>query len=762
MTIKQLAASFGSLLNRELNLEEGFNIVTAPNEAGKSTWCGFIRAMLYGINTSERDKQDRLSEKTRYRPWSGAAMEGRMELVADGREITIQRTGLGQIPMKKLSVVYSKTGQEVLELANENLGETLTGVSEKVFERSAFIRQSGLKVEQTGELESRISALVSSGDETLSYTETDETLRAWLRKRRHNKTGQIPKLDEQLVEVEDALENLSRASHAFGEISLNLDRVTTRMAELTTDLNIHEELEHRGQRQKISDAGKRVRDLEHEVRTLQAGLTRDNTEISREMVAAAREQYDQLGALTMSYTEMKAEKEAAEQDIHLIDEERAASIFEGKDISDAREIVAGAAEEDLKAEQAAQYKKEKYTVPTAIFSVVALVGVVFSFLLNLPLFLISIPAVAIAVIEVVLLYRKKGAAARAEARRQETLSTYKSGSIADLTLRLEDYERLSRRSDELHAKYDGTTAACDAAMEDMQRRKDSFEEKVRAFAPHIKGLEDAFKVMSDTEKLAERLQAAQGELRSITALYEDLCQRYDGDPLTPIPRDGLRAPLRSKAETSYERKRTGQELEALKNSYAAAGGELKALGDPVVLGAKRCAVEARRAELTEQYDALAMAVEVLDESSREIQARFSPKLGRKAGAHLDRLTEGRYKRLVLDKDLRPQAEEFGASVSREVLYLSGGTVDQIYLALRLAICDMVLPADRPCPIILDDALINFDDERLASALDLLKDISKERQVILFTCQQRERDYFSDDAEVHLTSLPGKERTATSE
>ena len=56
--------------------------------------------------------------------------------------------------------------------------------------------------------------------------------------------------------------------------------------------------------------------------------------------------------------------------------------------------------------------------------------------------------------------------------------------------------------------------------------------------------------------------------------------------------------------------------------------------------------------------------------------------------------------------------------------------------MRLAICDAVLPAD--APLVLDDALLTFDDERLGAALELLRELSKTRQILLFTCQSREQ------------------------
>ena len=87
-----------------------------------------------------------------------------------------------------------------------------------------------------------------------------------------------------------------------------------------------------------------------------------------------------------------------------------------------------------------------------------------------------------------------------------------------------------------------------------------------------------------------------------------------------------------------------------------------------------------------------------------------------------------------------------------MLLLSEGASNQVYLALRIAICLLTAPPEDPCPIILDDALVSFDDTRMGYALDYLKELSKTRQIILFTCQGREGEYFRGDDGVTLISL----------
>ena len=63
MKIISMTATFGKLDNETIHLQEGLNVLTAPNEWGKSTWCAFLCAMLYGIDTRERSKAEQLADK---------------------------------------------------------------------------------------------------------------------------------------------------------------------------------------------------------------------------------------------------------------------------------------------------------------------------------------------------------------------------------------------------------------------------------------------------------------------------------------------------------------------------------------------------------------------------------------------------------------------------------------------------------------------------------------------------------------------------
>ena len=130
-------------------------------------------------------------------------------------------------------------------------------------------------------------------------------------------------------------------------------------------------------------------------------------------------------------------------------------------------------------------------------------------------------------------------------------------------------------------------------------------------------------------------------------------------------------------------------------------------------------------------------LDALKEADGEIQTRFSPELAAKAADYMDYLTQGRYDGVALTRDFAASAKRADDLLPRSASYLSAGAADLLYLSVRLAMCAMTLTGDDPCPIILDDMLVNFDDGRAKRAMELFYEISRERQVILFTCHKRD-------------------------
>ena len=163
-------------------------------------------------------------------------------------------------------------------------------------------------------------------------------------------------------------------------------------------------------------------------------------------------------------------------------------------------------------------------------------------------------------------------------------------------------------------------------------------------------------------------------------------------------------------------------------------GRLEQFGSEVELTAKKQALGEQLETLNERKAALELARAALEQANTALAARFSPRLVQEASEIFAALTGGRYARVQVDRRMNLEAGEQDAVMHR-LLSLSGGTADGLYLAVRLAICRLLLPAS--APIVLDDALAMLDDTRLRLALQLLQQEAAARQILLFTCQSRE-------------------------
>ena len=134
-----------------------------------------------------------------------------------------------------------------------------------------------------------------------------------------------------------------------------------------------------------------------------------------------------------------------------------------------------------------------------------------------------------------------------------------------------------------------------------------------------------------------------------------------------------------------------------------------------------------------------LASEALRRADETLRARFSPQITAEAGHiffnnPLDlpglHMTENKYPRVLLEPDMHLSVREADGQVMRPAAAMSCGTADQMYLALRLAMCRRLLPPD--APMVLDDALVNFDPARTRAALRVLRE--EPRQILLFTCR----------------------------
>lgn len=149
----------------------------------------------------------------------------------------------------------------------------------------------------------------------------------------------------------------------------------------------------------------------------------------------------------------------------------------------------------------------------------------------------------------------------------------------------------------------------------------------------------------------------------------------------------------------------------------------------------------KMSELKAEKEAFELAKEVLQESAQEIQEDLSPRLSPIASHWINRITESRYEKILVDPTDGMQISVFAPETGKRepVESLSTGTMDQMYLALRVALVQFYShEANHRLPMILDDCFVHFDNKRLRKTLSLLSELAKEHQIIICTCQPRER------------------------
>lgn len=138
-------------------------------------------------------------------------------------------------------------------------------------------------------------------------------------------------------------------------------------------------------------------------------------------------------------------------------------------------------------------------------------------------------------------------------------------------------------------------------------------------------------------------------------------------------------------------------------------------------------------ELERQREAVDLAVSTLNELAADFQVRLKERMNARASKIIAELTNGKYSRLVLEDNLRMSLVSGERKIPIE--QLSRGTVEQLYLALRVAAAEVL--KEEKYPLVLDDTFVYYDDKRLESTLRWLAE--SDRQVIIFTCQKREEE-----------------------
>lgn len=678
LRILQANATYGKLNQAQLSLQPGLNVICAPNEGGKSTWSRFLLAMFYGLNTRQRGE---LADKNRFQPWSGSPMQGRLELAVGEDVLTLsRRTQRADSPMGVFSCTYAGTDTPVRGLDALRCGETLLGVPQSVYQRCAFIPSGSMAIDADADLERRINALISTGEEKISFSQAETRLKRQLHQRKYNRSGAIPLLESEIASL----------SSAQAEVQDLAERETSLRQQLRQVQE--EQVTLRAAQQQ--EAQQRIAEKQRLLQSLPDS-------------AALQSINEQLGAVRSMGEQVQQARDAAAAQEQTIQ-------------AQLQELSRNPLHPMTKPELEAQLQIQPPAPPQ-----------VAQLLISLALGLCGGGFLWYEIGQSQLLWLCAACAVTALA----------AGNFLRLLIQRIRRQQVRRR--ELQRQ------------EELRKLADSYLPMLEKLEEQRSLLQQRQQAVADSE---QRLRATLAGLLTVV-------QKWDTGVHTPsdVRRFVQQMTQRREELTEEIRQAQADALHAqtpdadgsaarLQQQIAQVQGQLAALGGAEDAPQRIARKQEQLHRLQGEYDSLALALDVLRSANTTLQNRFSPELGRRAAEIFADMTGSPWSHILLDREFRLSAEAGSDPTRRSVQLLSSGTADQLYLAVRLAICEMVLPAEQNAPLILDDALLTFDDERLHKTLDYLVRLGEQRQILLFSCQSREADYLASRSGVHILNL----------
>ena len=145
-------------------------------------------------------------------------------------------------------------------------------------------------------------------------------------------------------------------------------------------------------------------------------------------------------------------------------------------------------------------------------------------------------------------------------------------------------------------------------------------------------------------------------------------------------------------------------------------------------------VQTRLNESCDAYARLLLARSMLNSAISVWESRSQPEVYAQAGRLMARMTGGAWMEVRMNERGRLSVVD-AFKAERDPLHLSLGTCQQLYLSLRIALLTAADNVGRAVPILADDILVNFDDERRRGAAEALAELARTRQVIMFTCHK---------------------------
>jgi hypothetical protein len=790
MKIKTLNLyAFGKFKNTTIELSDGFNLIFGPNEAGKSTIQAFIEGMFFGFYKPYRKRRTYSDDYERYRPLHSDKYYGSI-IIEDhtGREIRIERDFLQE--RDGVRIFDNITGEDISPtypydpVTKQYMPLGYDAVNASVYNNTVNFKQMATRSDEdlAAEINSRLVNM--AGDQTgeisvtgvLDYLAQKKEAIGTFRRSQSNYGMTVRKRDA----CEEALE---LAQKKYQRIRTNQKRILQyqdRLASLT-DKQSKREAAKRNREQEAVNAQRRkveaVRDegekLQNQIDALTAQAAYYQPETDDQLRLMAKHCEDltrKKAAIQKAIADVKKESEEAthretllSQKLNGIDE---ASVND--DWALYRQCIGKPLVEDDAAEgktgQLFAGGQSLLKINPFVWGGVVLIGIILLVvaLLNpktmlgfgAQVFLSALGLAGILAGGGLLMVHRLGLASSGQRRAPQQTPPAAEAAEADwlvtqimatygqrhragferimkrLINAFEEQKLLKKQVSDLRYRLDrlsGDEADCDKAI---QQETDA----IQAILSPL-GL-DSIENYRAGAGLQEKLRDLQAKRQANAELYKSL----SGE-------DYVRMPKRSDLfeEDRSEDRKIAQSMESVKREIASLEGENQTLAEeteaPVVLKEKIEALNDQIEAYETELRACDMAEAFFNQYQKESHYMQAGDLNQKIGDILGKITH-KYHEVKVDDQLNIRVVSPGSGALIDLKQLSGGTIDQIYFALRFGVRDIV-DRGRNLPFILDDPFVQYDDVRKKAAIQFLNQVSEDDQVLLFTCSSDEKNIMDE-------------------
>lgn len=748
--------SFGKLKNLKLDFSD-FTLIYGDNEAGKTHIADFIKLMFYGSG-SRGTGVNNLRKK--YKPWESGKMGGSIDFTVDGTNYRIEREFKASNSTDTIVLHNLDLGKSEALSGNENLGERFFSVSVEAFEQSMFIDNSVVFAGGSEELNLKLSNLYSSADEDVSFDKIIKNIStcrdSLISKNRKN--GPIPEIEAKLAKLKEErlncislyekAEELEKEKAAVTEKSLIANKRKNDLFELLKSYEIHSLKEKLNEFKKaaslyerteealklsngnyadndfLKDAEEKLNALkirENEISIKESAISSDTQEL-----AAKVEAESPRNATIVTY---KEQREVNNKEIEFLD----------KEINDAILKISAKKQSD-----------KKPSLPLLIIGLLLLVlgvvaGVFMPYLFTFAGIGIIFLALSFALnkpaengenlnAKIEDLKAKKESLINSNSELDEKINDIIIEIKTDNSLLLKKKEEsLSRRTEllELNQNYEKEKAIVLSA--------------ISLYKP-VFNIDSAALALDEIKELLNLLREA--KLRADMSIKGTGCRTKEEaflklDSLPDTPEINC-----TREELQDDFNNAGKICSELQSRITALSGEISALTKnahtPAEYEKAIDILNEKLENMKEFTEILDIATENLNEAYANQRSSWGRVLETRVLDIFKSLTGNAYDDMLISKDFEISVKKESDITAHTAEYLSRGTFQQAYLALRLGLSEFLSKEAGSLPVILDDAFSQFDDKRTAEGFKFLKELSRENQVIFLTCHKEIAKNYGDN------------------